>query len=644
MRVKKFEAKTMKEALQMVKNELGPDAVILAARDNRKFGLAGETSVEVTAAVSESTLQRKKFAESRLTSGDRERFTNSGAKNQRALIDRMVDSRARQDREDEVAEQRRNHRITPVSYIDIPDEDEFPQARANRRDSARRENMARTGSRSELREPTSNIPSRQQAKAAANAQRLPISRAEVELAITARLEAERIALRSGNDRERQTHEQDENDTWTVHNTREAVKRLPIATRAENEFATTARSLHAEGTGAQEEPSAQAKARIRQAAKDAYHNNPFFDEDQRARRDAGGPHVSRRTFGMPNEGQNLRSIQAALNASERASERTSEQGGELLSARQTVSVDGRETELQTLRTEVSRLQQALDGFQKVPQTFATMHPGADFGIPFDFSFMFQKLTEAGITVDNTVEILQAAQKEIDPVQAKKRPNIDSWVARFFLSQVQINPTPFQGRVHLFTGGAGSGKTSTLVKIASQLVVRDKKRVAILSADSIKVGAVDQMKIYCQILNVPFAVVRNRKDWEWVLNQLGGMDHILVDFPGLQLRDLDEIHLLKSLLPPEGIAAQTHFCVSATSKDGDAYEIAKRYRVTDFNDVIVTNLDQSVQHGLIYNIQRKTGKPLHSFGIGNRIPEDIELASKERVLDLIFRLSKFKKETR
>ena len=309
MRVKKFEAKTMKEALQMVKNELGPDAVILAARDNRKFGLAGETSVEVTAAVSESTLQRKKFAESRLTTGDRERFTNSGAKNQRALIDRMVDSRERQDREDEVAEQRRNHRITPVSYIDIPDEEEFPQARANRRDSARRENMARTGSRSELREPTSSPSARQATTAgtkatgntaaakstagnaaaistvrAPNSQRLPISRAEVELAITARLDAERIAMRGGQERERQNHEQDENDTWTLHNTREAVKRLPIATRAENEFTRTARSVHADGNGMQEEPSAQAKARIRQAAKDAYHNNPFFDEDQRARRE------------------------------------------------------------------------------------------------------------------------------------------------------------------------------------------------------------------------------------------------------------------------------------------------------------------------------------------------------------------------
>ncbi|HEY1079416.1 MAG TPA: flagellar biosynthesis protein FlhF, partial [Bdellovibrio sp.] len=67
MQVKKFEARTMKEALEMVKTQMGPDAIILSARDNNKsFGLVGEGSVEITAAVSDETLQKKKFAESRL--------------------------------------------------------------------------------------------------------------------------------------------------------------------------------------------------------------------------------------------------------------------------------------------------------------------------------------------------------------------------------------------------------------------------------------------------------------------------------------------------------------------------------------------------------------------------------------------------
>ena len=83
------------------------------------------------------------------------------------------------------------------------------------------------------------------------------------------------------------------------------------------------------------------------------------------------------------------------------------------------------------------------------------------------------------------------------------------------------------------------------------------------------------------------------------------------------------------------------VSATSKDGDAYEIARRYKVGDFVDLIFSNLDQSVQHGIIYNLQKKTGKALHSFGVGARIPEDFEFASKERVLDLLFKLTKLTK---
>ena len=175
------------------------------------------------------------------------------------------------------------------------------------------------------------------------------------------------------------------------------------------------------------------------------------------------------------------------------------------------------------------------------------------------------------------------------------------------------------------------------------MKEKRKVAILTTDSFKVGAVDQLKIYCQILNVPFAVIRNRHDWEWVLDQLKGVDHVLVDFPGLQLRDLEEIHMLKSLLPPSETAPVTHLCVAATTKDGDAYETSRRYRVADYNDLIITNLDQSVQHGIITNLQAKTGKPLHSFGTGSRLPEDFELASKERVLDLIFKLTKLRRDT-
>src|SRR6188472_3891956 len=92
MQVKKFEAKTMKEALELVKVHLGPEAIILSAKDShRGFGLMGERSVEVTAAVSEETLRKKKIAESKLREDLRERFQQIPATKQKEYINKAFD-------------------------------------------------------------------------------------------------------------------------------------------------------------------------------------------------------------------------------------------------------------------------------------------------------------------------------------------------------------------------------------------------------------------------------------------------------------------------------------------------------------------------------------------------------------------------
>lgn len=562
MRVKKFEAKTMKDALQMVKNELGPDAVILAAKDNsQRYGLQGRSSVEITAAVSESTLQKKNFVESRMTKQTREKFQQSDAKTQRRIISQMVEKKLQESEADT------RRKITPVSYIDIQDE-------------------------------------------------------VVEMGGPHRRAAYERARGRNVDELLNDFEQDfEEDKWSERSTREVAKTRPSVRGAyAQESVSRGRPVSAGAYRSRNESLAAANS-----TSDARSGNAVRPEGRRSAEPARPETTRESLLGSPTlENQTNRPASTQSNSMERDPRET------------------RDREITSLKSEIERLQKVLDSFQRVPQTFATMHPGADYGIPYDLSFMFQKLLDAGITIDNAVDLLQVAAKEIEPAQLKKRSVVDAWVARWLLDHTSVVSDPWQGRVHLFVGGAGSGKTSSLVKMASRLVVKEKKRIAILSTDAFKVGAVDQLKIYCQILNVPFAVIRNKKDWEWVIGQLKYVDHILVDFPGLQLKTIEEIQMLKSIMPPEELHPVCHFCISATAKDGDAYELAKRYRLADYQDLIFTNLDQSVQHGLIYNLQKKVGKPIHSFGIGNKIPEDFELGSKERVLDLIFKLTKLKRE--
>ena len=471
MQVKKFEARTMKEALEMVKTQLGPDAIILSARDNNKsFGLVGEGSVEITAAVSEETLQKKKFAESRLREQDRERFQNSSARAQKELIHKMVEKHVQKNQAPAPITQRR--------YIEIEDENEY----------ARQQKMS-------------------------------------------------------------------------------------------------------------------EERVKNAAQRALH---AFQEQENnfAPRKAVAP--------AP-----VKAVPAAAPAKEN-------------------------DEIRALKNEIASLKQVITQFQQMPQTFVGSHPGADYGINYDLSFVFEKLTTAGVAPEISADILLKAQETLPALKLKNKSLVEAWVARHVLDTTRVVANPTAGKIHCFVGPAGGGKTSSLIKLASHLVVRERKKVALFTTDTFKVGAADQMKIYAQILNVPFSVIRSQNDWHNLMRYLANVDCVLVDFTGLSLKGNEEIQMLRNLLPPQALNAQIHLTMSANTKDADATELGRRYSVLGYKDVVFSGLDESTQHGTIYNFMKRFDIPLHSFGIGSRVPEDFEFATKERLLDLIFKITKFKQQ--
>lgn len=468
MQVKKFEAKNMKDALAMIKTQLGPEAIILSVRDNtRGFGLMGEKSVEVTAAVSEETLRRKLLAEKKLNTSSKNIYSQSPARVQKAFIER-----------------------------------------AN-----------------------------------------PVPNAEFAAAVEASPEPK------------------------------APERRPL---------TSERYVDIDdGVKAVSTSPLDAKERIRVAAQKAFEASAAtFSEVKVA------PPVA---------------------------------GSEVLA----------------LRKEIMRLKGVIEGFQKVPQSFTSLHPGADYGIPFDLSFIYEKLTKAGVSTENTTEILKKAEGALPLTVLKKPALVDSWVVKFFLDHLQISDNRLLGRTHVFVGPTGQGKTSALLKFASHLVITEKKRIAILTLDSMKLGASEQLKIYAQILNVPFSVVRRASDWQALYERLKSVDFILVDCPGFNLKNTQEEVFLRELLPTAKQDTRTvHYVQSVLAKDQESLEIAGRYESLGFQDVIFTSLDESSQHGVIYNFQKKFAVPLHSFSIGPQIPEDFEPATKERVVDLIFKISNIK----
>jgi flagellar biosynthesis protein FlhF len=457
MLVKKFEARTMKEALEMVKAQMGPDAIILAARDNKKsFGLVGEVSVEITAAVSETTLHKKKFVETKMVETDKERFQRSPARTQKDLIEKMV---------------RRELESRPVAKINLANTPQPEPKAAPRRMTSQR---------------------------------------YIEI--------------------------DETDE---------VDNSPSQAQSQTQF-----------------PAQSA------AQPPAWSNG---------------------------------------------------------------------STIKNLRTEVSSLKEALSHFQKVPQHLGSSYPGADFGLPFDLSFLFAKMVKEGVSEKVSGQLLYEAFQKMPPNRLKNQALVEGWVAKNILDATIISPLGINTKVHVFFGPAGGGKTTTLVKMASRLLLEEKKRVGLITTDILKVGAIDQLRIFSQILNVPFAVVREPSDWRKLASYFDQVDVLFVDFPALGLREFEQVHKWAALLPPTSIPSQKHLVLPCTYRSDDMKEAATRWEAFRADDLIITNLDESVRRGVVYSIMKELSLPLFAFGIGSRVPDDFEYATKERVLDLIFRIT-------
>lgn len=299
------------------------------------------------------------------------------------------------------------------------------------------------------------------------------------------------------------------------------------------------------------------------------------------------------------------------------------------------------EVTSLKQEIETLKQVMTQFKTVPQSFVHAHPGADYGVHYQMSGAFQKLTVAGLLPEIAGEITVHCQKTLNGQQLQKSSVVESSIAKYMMDRTEVTHN-CEEQFHLFVGPSGSGKTSSLIKLASEMILNQQKRVAIISTDNTKVGGAEQMKMFAQILNVPFLSIRNQQDWSHVIPHLDQLDHVLVDFSGLNLRNQEEINFIKRMSPPVYRSIRTHLVLSSQSKDADLIECARRYEAFGYNDVIFTGLDEASQHGNIYNFIIKSSAKLFAFGIGSKVPEDFEFATPERVVDLILKITQTKKQ--
>ena len=181
-----------------------------------------------------------------------------------------------------------------------------------------------------------------------------------------------------------------------------------------------------------------------------------------------------------------------------------------------------------------------------------------------------------------------------------------------------------RVIFFVGPTGVGKTTTIAKIASSFRVEQRKKVALLTADTYRIAAAEQLRTYANILEVPFRVVYTAKEIASTIEDFREYDYILVDTTGHSPNNEAQCENMGDLINSvETTATKELFLVlSASTKYRDLMKIADTYKEIADYKLIFTKLDETSTLGNIYNLKMYTGAPLSYVTCGQNVPDDIE----------------------
>lgn len=198
-------------------------------------------------------------------------------------------------------------------------------------------------------------------------------------------------------------------------------------------------------------------------------------------------------------------------------------------------------------------------------------------------------------------------------------------------VSISKAKMEGFVVL-VGPTGVGKTTTIAKLAGKLSLVDKKKVGLITIDTYRIGAVEQLKTYADIMNIPFKVVLTIKEMEAAVEAMKNCDVVLIDTTGRSSKNTMQISELRAFIGKVA-TNNIHLVLSSTTKDRDVVSIVEGYSVLNYNNVIITKLDETSTYGSILNIMDTAKKPLSFITVGQNVPDDIKGVTPKEISNLI-----------
>ncbi|MGI5850884.1 MAG: flagellar biosynthesis protein FlhF [Clostridiales bacterium] len=233
----------------------------------------------------------------------------------------------------------------------------------------------------------------------------------------------------------------------------------------------------------------------------------------------------------------------------------------------------------------------------------------------------------------LEIMEKAMAEYNGSERDFSKCFEQVILDYLGSDIQpIELIPGQRKVVLFVGPTGVGKTTTLAKLAAGFAIEDVKKVGLITADTYRIAAVDQLRVYAEILGIPMSVIYSPKDISSALDEHGDRDIVLIDTAGRSIKDENHEKEIKEIIE-YGNIDDVYLVISANSTYQGCLDILKSYEFLGKYKLIFTKMDEITTYGTIINCKIISGKPLSYITTGQNVPVDIEIANIHKIKDLL-----------
>lgn len=289
-----------------------------------------------------------------------------------------------------------------------------------------------------------------------------------------------------------------------------------------------------------------------------------------------------------------------------------------------------------KEEILKMQSAL---QQVQQSL--WNPKSqlyDLTIPPEFASMYNIFEQNEFDQEMTYTIMKKTIKQLPIALKSNTKKIDDFfkliLRRVIPIKHEVPLRKYQRKIIMMVGPTGVGKTTTISKLAARYAYKmgENYKVGVITLDSYRVGAIEQLQAYTNIMRLPLEIVRKPEDFMEALLRLKDCNYIFIDTAGSSQYDIDKIESINAHQKRvEDINIEKVLVLPANVKYSDLLEIYKTFSRLDIDYLTFTKLDETKSFGNLISFSHKTKKSIIYFSIGQNVPDDLIEADANFLID-------------